>query len=188
MNLKNLWTPEPVPQEINVLVAESDPEVMRAAEMCCQTDKFKVKTVNTLVGLQQELDEALRGESKIDLLILDPILANGSAQPVLRQWAKWYSNPMIIITSDRLSDRDREELFLQGAWSVLDYVSAYNVLGRQVRRFGRFVQNERRTLHLEKEVVSLRRYVIVLLVATAAALGEGLIPWVVNMFTTLSGG
>jgi DNA-binding response OmpR family regulator len=156
--------------------------------MCCQTDQFRVRSVSTLDALQQELDEALRGESKIDLLILDPVLVNGSAQPALRQWSKWYSNPMIIITSDRLSSKDREELFLQGAWSILDYSASYNVLGRQVRRFGRFIQNERRTTHLEKEVVVLRRYVIVLLVATAAALGEGIIPWVVNTFTTLLGG
>jgi len=192
MNLKDLWNPPRPKDNIEVLIAESDPEMTRTAEMCCQTDRFKVRSVNTLAALQQELDEALRGESRVDILILDPVLVNGSAQPALRQWSKWYSNPLIIVTNNHLSVQEKRELVLQGAWFVMDDLVDYSVLGRQARRFGRVVQNEQRTTHLEQEVVSLRRYILVLIIATAIALGEGFIPYIMggasSLLTSFFGG
>jgi DNA-binding response OmpR family regulator len=192
MPWRALWKQEPPSTEINVLVAESDPEIARSAEMCCQTDRFKVRTVSTLISLQRELDRALKGEGEVDLLILDPSLANGSAQPALRQWSQWYSNPLIIVTSDDLSVGDRDELILQGAWFILDDPMNYAVLGRQVRRFGRVIYNERRTQHLEKEVTNLRKITLVLLIAVAIALGESLFPhmvsWTVGLISIIFGG
>ena len=185
MKLKDLWLPAQPELQIDVLVAESNPNVTRAAEMCCSTDRFRVKSVSTLASLQRELALALRGEGKIDLLILDPVLSNGSAEPALRQWSQWYSNPLIIICSDRLTVRQRDELILQGAWFILDDPMSYAVLGRQVRRFGRVILHEKRTAHLEKEVMLLRRYILVLLILTAVALGEGFIPYLVSWASSL---
>lgn len=125
-----------------------------------------------LVRAASSVREALPLIQDSDILLLDWLLGEQTAEPVLATWEENHSGKPCAVISGRLSEQEIRNLYAAGVFNVLLKPTSIEVLTSIVRHYSNDVVTMKEVRRLKEEVRALRRVVLVMMMVMILSVVE----------------